>query len=82
MKLQGQQHRVFGNKYGQEIFEEILGFTFSEYSVESSAVEMARGVGIEALKSTIAVAAVEVKTELHDAIHKATKIESSPYLGE
>lgn len=79
--LEGQQDRVFGNKFGQSIFEEILRFKIVEKKCLGT-IELARDIGIEALKSNLNNAVPEIKIELLDAIEKSKTINPSPYLGE
>ncbi|MDP1596916.1 MAG: DNA methyltransferase [Methylotenera sp.] len=80
--LEGQQHRVFGNKFGKSIYEEILRFRISKKTKCIDAIEQARVVGIDALKFALTSAAIEIKAELIDAIEKSNKIQPSPYLGD
>lgn len=80
--LEGQQHRVFQNKFGKSIYEEILRFAISKKEKNLCAVEQARTVGIDALVSASMNVDPEVQAELFDAINKAKEIQHSPYLGE
>jgi DNA modification methylase len=80
--LEGQQHRVFGNKFGQSIYEEILRFSISEKSSTVDAVERARNIGIQALSTALKSASIDVVSELIEAVEKARTIKPSPYLGE
>lgn len=80
--LEGQQHRVFGNKFGKSIYEEILRFVISKKEKSHNAVEQARDIGINALKNALKKAPIEVTAELVDAINKAKEIKPSPYLGD
>lgn len=80
--LEGQQHRVFQNKFGKSIYEEILRFVILKKEKNLCAVEHARTIGIDALISASTNVAQEVQVELLDAINKAKEIYHSPYLGE
>jgi tRNA G10 N-methylase Trm11 len=82
LTLEGQQHRVFGNKFGKSIYEEILRFAISKKEKNFRAAEQARTIGIDALIMASTNAAQEVKAELLDAIEKAKEIQHSPYLGD
>lgn len=81
-KLEGKQHRVFGNKFGQSIYEEILRFSIAQKNPTVNAVEKARDIGIHALMSALKTASAEVHDELLDAVEKAKEIKPSPFLGE
>ncbi len=82
LTLEGQQHRVFGNKFGKSIYEEILRFSISKKELNIRATEQARAVGIDALKLASNNTNKELKAELLDAIEKAKEIQHSPYLGD
>lgn len=80
LSLEGQQHRVFKNKFGKSIREEILRFSIYKKELNIHSAERARAVGIDALKLALNTNK-EVKNELIDAIEKAKEIQHSPYLG-
>lgn len=80
--LKGQQDRLFMNKFGQGIFEEILRFEIKTKTPTPNAIEKAREIGINAFKVTLNEVSQEVKPELLNAIEKAKEIRTSPYLGE
>ncbi len=79
--LVGEQHRVFGNKFGQDIYEEILRFKIDNKFHSVDILERAREVGIRALKAGIERASKATKAEIDDAIEKSKSIEPSPILG-
>ncbi len=79
--LVGEQHRVFGNKFGQDIYEEILRFRIDNKFHSVDILERAREVGIRALKANTERASKAIKTEIADAIEKSRTIEPSPILG-
>jgi hypothetical protein len=81
LKLSGQQHRKFANKFGQNIYEEILRFSICDDQFDDNHIERARSVGIESLKSALAYCDDSVIDELNDAIEKAKNINVSPLLG-
>ena len=81
LDLIGEQHRVFGNKFGQDIYEEILRLRIKNKFHSVDIVERARDVGIRALETSIKRASKEVKDEIIDAIEKSKSIGPSPILG-
>ncbi len=79
-KLEGEQHRVFNNKFGVDIFEEILRFSVSELP-EVDAIEFARDVGRTALSNALKYADENVHAEITSALEKSLEIQPSPLLG-
>ncbi|HCG6971634.1 DNA methyltransferase [Vibrio alginolyticus] len=78
-KLEGEQHRVFNNKFGIDIFEEILRFSVLELP-EVDIIESARDVGRTALSNALKYADENVHDEIISALEKSLKIEPSPLL--
>lgn len=81
LRLVGQQHRSFGNKFGQRIYEEILRFQFSKRSSHGDFIEKARLIGIHALQAAIEYADKEQASEIKEVLERAQAIRSSPLLG-
>jgi len=79
--LEGEQERVFTNKFGESIYEEILRFSISSKEI-SNAVEAAREIGRKSLKESLNYCENEVKTEIEEAIEKSKSIDVSPILNE
>ncbi len=77
--LKGEQERVFTNKFGESIYEEILRFSISNNEV-LNAIEAAREIGRRALKEALLRCSSEVEAEIKEAIEKSTKIDVSPIL--
>ena len=75
--LEGQQPRVFKNKFGQDIYEEILRFSIKEKTFNHISIEAARSISVEHLKQAIDVAPKESIIDLKDAISKSHKVEPS-----
>ena len=80
-KLQGEQERVFTNKFGESIYEEILRFSISKSGI-LEATEAAREIGRSALKEALLYCEKEVEAEIKEAIEKSKKIDVSPFLNE
>lgn len=79
-KVEGEQHRVFKNKFGEDIYEEILRFSLTdEYSTDY--VNAAREIGRAALEKANITASEEVKDEICKAHERSRAIDPSPYLG-
>lgn len=76
LTLVGRQERVFRNKFGASIFEDILHFTVSD----AVADEDPRIVGIEALRFAEGCAPEESMHDLADALARAEQVEPSPLL--
>lgn len=77
----GEQPRVFLNKFGASIFEEIMKFEIDENSNIGNFVEDARNIGQIALKGAFTRCTQEVKNEIKEAIEKSNNIDASPILG-
>lgn len=77
-ELKGEQSRAFKNKFGQEIFEEILRFS-NENNFEISPIENAREIAINHLKKSFNIAPEECLQDLNDAIEKSQKVEPSSF---
>jgi hypothetical protein len=77
LKLSSRQERVFLNRYGTRIYEDILHFNSSSGATYTS--NSARTVADKLLKSVINEAPDESQADLRDAIEKIPNIESSEY---
>lgn len=82
LKLEGKQPRVFGNKFGVAIYEDILRFSIESKELNTAATDAARAIGINGLKAALKIAPDDVIAELEDAVQKAKQIQPSPFLGE
>ncbi len=78
-KMVGKQSRVFINKFGESIYEEILRFNI-ESSVSDKIIEGARKIGQEALKHSLSYCDQDVKKNIIAALEKSNNIETSPLL--
>ncbi|ELA6661082.1 hypothetical protein Q9X91_002080 [Vibrio alginolyticus] len=77
--LEGQQHRVFKNKFGEEIYEEILRFSINS-SLTEECIEKSREVGRAALQNSLQYCETDVISEIKEAIDKSRFIDVSPFL--
>ena len=77
-KLLNRQERVFINRYGIKIYEDILQFSSSKYVKNS--IKNANDVAYRLLKSVLPSAPDESMADLYNAIEKIGKIQSSPML--
>jgi hypothetical protein len=76
-----QQHRVFKNKFGKNIFEELIHLKINRkyrHIKLDETVNLARTVGVAALKKALEYAPSESKTDLEDAIEKSQTVKYSP----
>jgi DNA modification methylase len=78
-ELVGQQHRVFQNKFGDKIYEEILRFSIKKIHI-SDYINAAREVGRKALRKAIPLADKQVREDLLTAYEKSLRISPSPIL--
>ncbi len=78
-KLEGEQERVFNNKFGESIFEEILRFKIVDNGI-LNAIEESREIGKTALKEALFYCDTNVEDEIKEAIEKSNKIDVSPIL--
>ena len=78
LSLELRQERVFTNRYGQKIKEDILHLSNENRNIPVLDFEEARLVAIEALSAALPVAADKVKANIEDAIEKAGQVEPSP----
>jgi hypothetical protein len=73
------QERIFTNRYGKKIKEDILHFIKSNKVNYYFDFDKARTVGIKALENAYSLADDKVRSEIKDAIEKAEKVTLSPY---
>jgi DNA modification methylase len=76
MNLINRQERVFINRYGMHIYEDILHFE-STKKKNGNAVESARNIAEKALKSVISATPAESVADLQDALDRITDIQPS-----
>lgn len=74
--LQGEQPRVFKNKFGKNIYEEILRFSIDN-NIEIKPIEKAREIATNHLTQSLKNAPEESLSDLKDAIQKAKTVEPS-----
>jgi len=74
--LEGEQPRMFRNKFGQNIYEEILRFSINK-NVVTSTIESAREIAIKYLNQAVINAPSESLSDLKDAINKALNVQPS-----
>ncbi len=75
-RLVGEQPRMFRNKFGLEIYEEILRFSI-DFDFKESSIESAKEIGINYLKEALKYAPNESLEDLKEAIQKGTNVEPS-----
>jgi hypothetical protein len=76
MKFVNRQERVFINRYGVNIYEDILHFVSTKKSTYS--ISRARNIAYHLLNSVINYAPEESQDDLKDAIEKINDIQPSP----
>lgn len=72
------QERMFLNRFGQEIFEDILHFHLSARGLENHFLADARGIAREVLQATVAIAPEKAQDDIRDAIAKIDGVKPSP----
>jgi DNA modification methylase len=77
VKIVNRQERVFVNRYGIRIYEDILHFMSSKQTVNS--MQKAKEVSYRLLKSVLSFAPDESQCDLQDAIKSIDDIEPSPF---
>ncbi|WP_252178888.1 DNA methyltransferase [Endozoicomonas sp. 4G] len=80
-RMEGEQHRVFQNKFGEDIYEEILRFSLTD-GFSRDYINDAREIGRTALKEATITANEEVKDEIREAHERSRTIDPSPNLAE
>ncbi|MCL6274950.1 site-specific DNA-methyltransferase [Muricauda sp. 2012CJ35-5] len=75
-RLVGEQPRMFRNKFGLEIYEEILRFSI-DFNFKESSIKSAKEIGINYLKKALKYAPDESLEDLKEAIQKGTSVEPS-----
>jgi hypothetical protein len=78
MKLTKRQERVFVNRYGTNIYEDILHFSSTKNT--KNPIERTRNVAYKILNSVISCAPDESENDLKDALEKIGEIQPSPIL--
>lgn len=73
------QERVFTNRFGQSIFEDILHFSPPLLPTASDVLENARNIALETLKSAYRFATPESKALIHAALEFPSHVLPSPY---
>jgi predicted sugar kinase len=71
------QERVFVNRYGMNIYEDILHFSSSKFA--ENPIQKAKEIAHRLLISVLPSAPSESLTDLYNAIEKIDEIQSSPY---
>lgn len=79
MTLEMRQERLFTNKFGLSIFEDILHFSSTKEAI-LSVEDASREIALQVLKSVAKTAPDESKEDLAEAINRIQEIESSPIL--
>lgn len=74
--LEGQQPRVFKNKFGQNIYEEILRFSIND-NPDNNTTEIAKKIAIKYLTESLKIVPEESLDDLKKAVKQANKIEPS-----
>jgi 16S rRNA G966 N2-methylase RsmD len=83
MNLHQQQERVFLNRFGQNIYEDLLCLTPDQVDwrcAKLEAVDRAREVGKDVLKEALARAPADRVYYLREAIAESERVEASPLL--
>jgi hypothetical protein len=76
-RFESRQERVFRNRFGAMIYEDILHFSFDEAQLEPPA-----GIARQTLTAALSRAPAESVADLEDAIDRIGDIEPSPLYGE
>jgi hypothetical protein len=76
MKLMNRQERMFLNRFGVRIYEDILHFQ-STKKITTNTIEMAKNISYNLLKSVITDTPEESKFDLKDALDKISEIQPS-----
>lgn len=71
------QERVFKNKFGELIYEDILHFT-NPPTAHDNALSKARDVARQILETALESASNDVSADLQDALARLTDVEPSP----
>lgn len=74
--LVGEQPRMFKNKFGQDIYEEILRFKISR-EIDVKPINLASEIALKHLKSALTYAPKESIADLEDAISKYKNVQPS-----
>ncbi len=82
LRIHLKQDRVFVNRFGQDIYEDILHLSSppDDYRPTGDIVRCARSVGRDVLAEAIERTPSDRKRYLHDAISGAARVEASPIL--
>jgi DNA modification methylase len=78
-KILNRQERVFVNRYGINIYEDILHFSSSKYLINP--IQKAKEIAYNLLTSVLSSAPDESMADLHNAIEKIDDIKPSPFFG-
>ncbi len=83
MTLVLRQQRVFQNKFGESIYEDILHFTAGNEICENNAgLEAARKIAKEVLQTAYQKAPDKARSDIEDAITNVELIDPSPYFDQ
>ena len=77
--LEGSQERVFKNKFGKSIYEEILRFSCGKSLVDNleQGIDKARKISVKFLKENLKSCSDEVRSDISNAIENSNKVECS-----
>lgn len=80
MSMVLRQQRLFQNKFGDNIYEDILHFSPNStvYS-ENKVINMAREIAEKVLQASFKEASIEVKADITDAIKNINSVKPSPF---
>lgn len=76
-ELTMRQERVYKNKFGEHIYEEILHFT-NPPAVYGNVLSKAREIARQTLQTALEFATEDVSADLHDALARLLDVEPSP----
>jgi SAM-dependent methyltransferase len=76
--LRLRQQRVFKNRFGQVIYEDILHFDTSKFSLSEAMLAHCRSVGIAALDEACLGSTPDQKTLICEAIERCNRVSASP----
>lgn len=80
MNMVLRQQRVFKNKFGDNIYEDILHFNpNSNVHNKDKMIGMAREIAEKVLRESLKEAAIEVKADIADAIKNINAVKPSPF---
>lgn len=79
LRVELQQERVFKNKFGKQIYEDILVLRAGPQKPAGGGRDAARAIAIDALREAAGRAPPDVASDFRDAIIRGSMVEPSPF---